>query len=106
MLLYGSLVADFRPGVRAQVVEGGEHLPAEGPFSADGDTFRLLLRFLQQSTGKEPTSLRIADLDAPAMLSFLDLIEQQRQNQVQSRNVRLAAIRSFFAEPAFPSSLS
>lgn len=60
------------------------------------DTFRLLLRFLQQSTGKEPASLRIGDFDAPAILNFLDHVEQQRKNQIQSRNVRLAAIRSFF----------
>src|ERR1039457_4391816 len=60
------------------------------------DTFRLLLHFLQQSTGKEPASLRVGELDAPAILSFLDHIEQQRKNQIQSRNVRLAAIRSFF----------
>lgn len=60
------------------------------------DTFRLLLRFLQQSIGKEPAILRIGDLDAPAILSFLDHIELQRKNQIQSRNVRLAAIRSFF----------
>jgi integrase/recombinase XerD len=60
------------------------------------DTFRLLLRFLQQTAGKEPARLRIGDLDAPAILSFLDHIEQQRKNQIQSRNVRLAAIRSFF----------
>lgn len=60
------------------------------------DTFRLLLRFLQQSTGKEPARLRVGDLDAPAILSFLDHVEQKRKNQIQSRNVRLAAIRSFF----------
>ena len=35
------------------------------------DTFRLLLRFLRQSIHKEPASLRIADLDAPVILSFL-----------------------------------
>lgn len=60
------------------------------------DTFRLLLRFLNETTGKEPAVLRIADLDAPAILNFLDHVEQQRKNQIQSRNVRLAAIRSFF----------
>jgi len=60
------------------------------------DTFRLLLRFLQQTAGKEPARLRIGDLDAPAILNFLDHVEQQRKNQIQSRNVRLAAIRSFF----------
>lgn len=61
------------------------------------DTFRLLLRFVQQTTGKEPSCLRVGDLDAPAILSFLDHIEEQRKNRVQSRNVRLAAIRSFLA---------
>ena len=60
------------------------------------DTFRLLLRFLQQTTGKEPSRLQVADFDAPAILNFLDHIEHQRKNQIQSRNVRLAAIRSFF----------
>ncbi len=30
------------------------------------------------------------------ILNFLDHLEQQRRNQTQSRNVRLAAIRSFF----------
>jgi integrase/recombinase XerD len=65
------------------------------------DTFRLLLRFLQQTTGKEPSRLQVADFDAPAILDFLDHIEQQRKNQIQSRNVRLAAIRSFFRLVAF-----
>jgi len=60
------------------------------------DTFRLLLRFLQQTTGKEPSRLQVADFDASTILNFLDHIEQQRKNQIQSRNVRLAAIRSFF----------
>lgn len=59
------------------------------------DTFRLLLRFLREKTGKEPAALVMADIDAPAVLTFLDYIEGQRRNQVQSRNVRLAAVRSF-----------
>jgi site-specific recombinase XerD len=37
----------------------------------------------------------MADIDAPAVLTFLDYVEGQRRNQVQSRNVRLAAVRSF-----------
>jgi integrase/recombinase XerD len=60
------------------------------------DTFRLLLTFLRAHTGIEPSALRIADVDAPAVLSFLDYLEQQRGNSVRSRNIRLAAIRSFF----------
>jgi len=59
------------------------------------DTFRLLLRFLRDTTGKEPAALAMADLDAPAILEFLDYVEVQRGNQAPSRNVRLAAIRSF-----------
>ena len=60
------------------------------------DTFRLLLQHLQAKTGKKPSALSIADLDAPVILRFLENLEQQRHNQAQSRNVRLTAIRSFF----------
>ena len=78
-----------------------EHLQSHrraSPQTVDSyrDTFRLLLRFLRQTTGKEPAALHVADFDAPAILNFLDHIEQQRKCQIQSRNVRLAAIRSFF----------
>jgi integrase/recombinase XerD len=60
------------------------------------DTFRLLLQYLQAKMAKKPSTLSIADLDAPVILSFLESLEQQRHNQAQSRNVRLTAIRSFF----------
>jgi integrase/recombinase XerD len=59
-------------------------------------TFRLLLEFLQRSKGKSPSSLCVSDVDAPAILEFLDYLEKERQNCVRSRNVRLAAIRAFF----------
>lgn len=60
------------------------------------DTFRLLFQFIKEQTGREPATLHITDLDAAAILSFLDSLEQQRHNSVRSRNVRLAAIRTFF----------
>lgn len=60
------------------------------------DAFRLLLSFLHQKTGTAPSALRLANLDAPTVLSFLDHLEQDRKNAARSRNVRLAAIRSFF----------
>jgi integrase/recombinase XerD len=71
------------------------------------DTFRLLLRYLQTSTKKSPESLNFADLDAPSVLAFLDYLEKCRKNAVQSRNVRLAAIRSFMRYASFrdPASL-
>jgi integrase/recombinase XerD len=59
------------------------------------DTFRLLLTFVKETTGKEPSALHIHDLDAPVILRFLDYLEHQRGNVIRSRNTRLAAIRSF-----------
>ena len=41
------------------------------------DTFRLLLQHLQAKTGKKPSALSIADLDAPVILRFLENLEQQ-----------------------------
>ena len=67
------------------------------------DTFRLLLTFLRDQTGIEPSALRIADIDAPVVLSFLHYLEHQRGNSVRSRNIRLSAIRSFFRSVALPS---
>jgi site-specific recombinase XerD len=60
------------------------------------DTFRLLLTFVRNHTGVEPSALRIADVDAPVVLSFLSYLEQERGNSVRSRNIRLSALRSFF----------
>jgi site-specific recombinase XerD len=59
------------------------------------DTFRLLLAFAQKKTGRAPTDLALADLDATLLLGFLDHLERDRSNSVRSRNARLSAIRSF-----------
>ena len=59
------------------------------------DTFRLLLRFIEQRTGREPARQQLADWEAPALLAFLDDLEQQRHCQPCSRNIRLAALRTF-----------
>ncbi len=60
------------------------------------DTFTLLLGFAEQRTGRRPTRLSIADLDAPTIGAFLQHLETVRGNSAATRNVRLAAIRSFF----------
>ncbi len=60
------------------------------------DTFRLLLVFAQQRLKTVPTKLRLADLDAPLISAFLDQLESARKNTARTRNVRLAAIHSFF----------
>ncbi len=60
------------------------------------DTFRLLLEFVRDEHGIEPAAACVVDLDVPIILSFLDHLEQTRHNSIRSRNLRLAAIRSFF----------
>ena len=49
------------------------------------DTFRLWLVFLRDQTGVEPSALRLTDVDAPAVLSFLTYLEQQRGNSAAWR---------------------
>ena len=60
------------------------------------NTFRLLLRFVQDRTGKGPCTLDWEDLDAKVISAFLDHLEAGRGNSVRSRNTRLAALRSLF----------
>jgi site-specific recombinase XerD len=60
------------------------------------DTFRLLLRFAEKQLGKTPSRLLLEDLSAPFFGTFLDDLESTRANGAQTRNLCLAAIRSFF----------
>jgi len=59
------------------------------------DAIRLLITFVELRTGKPPSALQLADLDAPLVLDFLDHLETDRGNSVRTRNARLAAIHSF-----------
>lgn len=60
------------------------------------DSFRLLLEFLQNQTGKAPSKLQLEDLDAARITAFLAYLENERGNSVRTRNARLTAIHSFF----------
>jgi integrase/recombinase XerD len=60
------------------------------------DTFRLLVNFACQHLAKGPAKLKLEDLDAPFVGRFLSYLETDRRNRARSRNVRLAAIHSFF----------
>lgn len=60
------------------------------------DTFRLLFKFAQATLHKAPSSLEMADLDAPFVITFLDDLEANRAASVNTRNLRLTAIRAFF----------
>ena len=60
------------------------------------DTFRLLIGFAHRNLKKSPTELVMQDLDAAFICRFLDHLEKDRGVSARSRNVRLAAIHSFF----------
>jgi len=60
------------------------------------DAFCLLIGFAQRSLKKTANKLALQDLDAPFIGRFLDYLERERGNSPRSRNVRLAAIHSFF----------
>jgi site-specific recombinase XerD len=68
------------------------------------DTCRLLLAFTQARTGKAPSRLSLADLDATLAGAFLQHLEDDRGNGSATRNARLAAIHSLFkyAAPRAP----
>ena len=60
------------------------------------DALRMLILFAAEHAGRKPCALAVADLDRDLVLAFLDELEQKRKNTIQTRNARLAAIRSFF----------
>jgi site-specific recombinase XerD len=65
------------------------------------DTFRLLLQFAQEQTGKPPTKLTMEVLEPAFLGAFLNYLERDHGICARSRNVRLAAVRSFFRFVAF-----
>lgn len=60
------------------------------------DTFRLLIGFAHRNLKKPPTALAMQNLDAAFVCRFLEHLEKDRGVSARSRNVRLAAIHSFF----------
>jgi integrase/recombinase XerD len=71
-------------------------------------SFKLLLEYAATRTGTRPSRLAIEQLDAPLIVAFLAYIEQERGNGAATRNLRLAAIRSFmrYVEHHVPSALA
>lgn len=69
--------------------------------------FRLLLEFASERLRVRPSNLQMEQLDAPLILDFLKHLETKRHNSQNSRNTRLAAIKSFmrFMEYRLPSAL-
>src|SRR3989475_1427823 len=67
--------------------------------------FKLLLQYASERLKVAPSQLQLEQLDAPLIVSFMNHLETARANGPSSRNVRLAAIKSFmhfmeFREPS------
>ena len=87
-----------------------QRLPVErGASSHTSDSyayaFKLLLEYASQRLHVRPSALRLEQIDSHLVVDFLNHLETVRANRPSSRNVRLAAIKSFmhfleFREPA------
>ncbi len=74
----------------------GQRQASAHTVAAYRDTFKLLLAFAAQRTGRPPSRLALEDLDAPLVGAFLDHLEAERANSARTRNARLAAVHSLF----------
>lgn len=69
--------------------------------------FRLLFEYAAESIKVPPSKLCLEQIDAPLIVAFLNHLEMTRGNGASSRNVRLAAIKSFmhYMEYRVPSAI-
>ena len=63
--------------------------------SGYGDAFRLFLAFLSQHHRRPIDQLTLDTINPTTVLAFLDHLESTRGNAARTRNLRLAAIRTF-----------
>jgi integrase/recombinase XerD len=59
-------------------------------------SFRLLFEFAAEKLKTAPSSLTLEQLDSGLLSAFLEYLEDTRKNTAETRNVRLAAIKSFY----------
>ena len=64
------------------------------------DTWRLLLRYVVDTTGTPAQCIDLAQLDAELIGRFLTHLEHERGNSIATRNARLAAVHALFAYAA------
>ncbi len=59
-------------------------------------SFQSLFEFAARKLRTAPAALMLEQLDATLVSAFLEHLETSRRNSAETRNIRLAAIRSFF----------
>jgi len=73
----------------------GERAASPKTVSSYRDAMKLLLTWLRDTEHIPPEKLRLADIDRPRILRFLDWLEDERSCSPATRNQRLAVIKSF-----------
>ena len=73
----------------------GERAASPKTVSSYRDAMKLLLTWFRDAERIPPEKLRLADIDRPRILRFLDWLEDERGCSAATRNQRLAVIKSF-----------
>src|SRR5258708_22683659 len=89
-----------------------QRLPLERQASANtcdscAHAFRLLFAYASNCLKTSPSQLQLEHIDAVLIMNFLNHLEATRGNGAASRNIRLAAVKSFmrYMEYRVPSAL-
>lgn len=89
-----------------------QHLPVERGATENtcesyAYAFKLFFKYASNCLKVAPSKLHLEQLDASLIVNFLDYLETKRGNGASSRNIRLAAIKSFmhFMEYRVPTAL-
>jgi len=73
----------------------GERAASPRTIASYRDAIKLLLVYFKTAERIPPEKLRLADIDRPRVLRFLDWLEAERGCSTATRNQRLAVIKSF-----------
>jgi integrase/recombinase XerD len=73
----------------------GERAASPRTVAAYRDAMKLLLTWFKDAERIPPEKLRLADIDRPGVLRFLDWLETERCCSAATRNQRLTVIKSF-----------
>ncbi len=96
-------MSSLAPTLQAFFVDrlGRQRNASQHTIASYRDTFRMLLVFARDQTGKAASTLAFEDIGAEMIVAFLEHTEKERRNSVRTRNLRLAAIHSFFHYASF-----
>lgn len=86
------------PHIEAYLRDHLGHQRGASPHTCESyaHSFQQLFEFAATRLKRSPSALTVEHVDAPLIASFLEHLEDSRHNSSATRNIRLAAIRSFF----------